>query len=630
MDNSKRYPPKGRIEFDGGKNNRSEKTIILDNESPDCLNVIFDNGSAETRGGSTKLNTAAVGSYVCDGLYTRHNNLGSETMVAWWNGTLYGLATTTFVVVPSAMSVYTPGLRVYAEEYENYMFFGNGSGTPYKYNGTFTRHGIPAPSSAMSAATASTGSAMSGAYIYGMTYVNSNLVEGDISPLTTTLTVASQNVRLTSMPVAPTSFGVNTRYLYRSATSSTVMKRLATISDNTTTTYEDGASDATLGVVAPDDQGEPPNYSAVVYHAGRLFVIDPVDNDIKYSEIGNPYVFKAENIELVGDNTIDIPTGLSVYDNSIVVTCKRNPWLIYMPSTDPDTWEVIRVRANFGSTSPFSFFKYQNKVMFGAVQNDKFVGFAAIEGQTVSPSASLLTSTALGSELQSDRIEPDIFQIQELYAKNVTSIVFQNKAYISATYGDGNTTNNRIFVFDFNAGRLNKKQKTSWSPWTGINASQFTVYNGFLYAADSTATGFVRKLNTSTYNDDDVAINSYYWTKEFSGLEGEENIFKDFRNAQVFFEKSGNYFMNFTVKVDSDLGSGNTSSISLNPGGSLWGTMIWERDQWGGGSSDGEIKKYLAPIRGKRVQYQFSNQNAVNQKFKVVGLNYFYNNKGLR
>ena len=628
---NRRYPPKDRVQFDGGLNNKFEKSIILDNESPDCLNVIFDEGSVETRGGTTKFNTTAVGSYVCDGLYTRHNNQGSETMVAWYNGSMYALTgTSTFTAVGSAASVFTAGQRVYADEYENYIFFGHGGSTPYKYNGAFTRHGIPAPTATMTAATAPTGVGLTGGYYYAVTYVNSGLVEGDISPLTTTITVSNQNVRLTSIPVAPASFGVGTRYLYRTAAGGSTLKRLATINDNTTTTYDDAIADASLGATAPTDQGEPPNYSAIVYHQGRLFVIDPVDNDVKYSEIGNPYVFKANNFEIVGDNTVDVPIGLAVYDNSLVVFCKRNPWLIYMPSTDPSDWKVLRVRANFGSGSPFSYFKYENKVMFGAVQNDKFVGFAAIEGQTVTPSASLLTSSALGSELQSNNIEPDIFQVQETYMKNISSIIYQNKAYIALPYGDGQTTNNRIYVFDFGIGRLDKKQRVSWAPWTGINAAQFTVYNGSLYAASSTANGFVYKMNQSTYSDDGSAINSYYWTKEFSGLPGDENTFKDFRYAQVFYEKSGDYYMGFTVKVDSDAGSGNTTAIDLNPGGSLWGSMVWGRDLWGGGSTEGETRQYVAPLRGKRIQFKFSNQNTASQKFKVVGLNFVYNNKGLR
>jgi hypothetical protein len=301
-----------------------------------------------------------------------------------------------------------------------------------------------------------------------------------------------------------------------------------------------------------------------------------------------------------------------------------------MPSTTVSDWVVLRIRANYGSKSPFGTFKYNSKVMYPAVQNDKFVGFAAISGQTVTPSASLLTSTAAGSELQSDRIEPDIFDVQEGYLKNITSMVFKNKAYITLTKAASNTENNRIYIFDFGISNLTKKQEASWSPWTGLNANDFTILDGVLYYGSSTATGEVMEMNTSTYNDNGAAINSYYWTKEFSGLKGEENIHKDFRFATMFYENPGNYFMDFTYRVDSGQGSGNTDQVAIDPGGSNWGTMVWGVDNWDPGQSDGELKKSLMGASGKRIQFKFSNQNTANQKFKIVGLSFLYNNKGLR
>jgi hypothetical protein len=85
------YPARGRQLFDGGLNNKFERSIINENESPDCLNVVFSNGAVGTRGGSTQLNTTAVGSFVCDGLYTRRDDTTAETMVAFFGGTMWQL-----------------------------------------------------------------------------------------------------------------------------------------------------------------------------------------------------------------------------------------------------------------------------------------------------------------------------------------------------------------------------------------------------------------------------------------------------------------------------------------------------------------------------------------------------------
>lgn len=630
--NAIRYPSKDRIRLDGGLNNKFERSTIEDNQSPDCLNVVFDDGAVETRGGSSKLNTTSVGSFAAQGLYTRHDDDGANTMVAWWNGSLYTWDASTFTTVPSAQSVFSADTRIYAAEYENYMFFGNGSGIPYKYGGPgdeFTRHGVYQPTSGVaSIGTAASGSVLSGVYQYAMTNVNTNLVESDFTELGT-FTAANENALLTSLPVAPQSFGVDSRYLYRTEDGQTTYKRLADLGDNTTTSYEDGISDANLGVEAPSDNGVPPNYESVIYHASRLFFIDPTDHLVKYSEIGNPYVVKALSFLRIGDTSGDKPKAFAVFDNSLMVFCEKNPWMVYMPSTDPNDWAVVRVRATYGCRSPKGTFNFSNQVMFPAIDAGNFVGFSAISGVTTTPSATFLSDSAVTSDLVSDRIEPDMLLINEGAADEITSYVFQNKAYIAVPYGESQTSNNRIYVYDFSFGRA-QRQDFTWVPWTGINAFDFTDLDGKLYAQSSVANGFVYELNTSTFNDDGAAIDSYVWSKEFSGIGGDEYTFKDFRDLLAFFELSGSYNMTANVRSDSSAGDGDRFLFDLTGSGSLWGTMIWGSDNWSAGVDDKEERKYIAPIRGKRIQFKFSNGNTVNQKFKVLGLNFSYNRKGIR
>ncbi len=627
------YPPGGRLNLDGGKNSKYERSIIADNESPDCANVVFSNGAVETVAGTNKLNTTTVGTFVCDALYTRHDVSGAETMVGFWGGRMYQLAGSTFTTVPSATSVFTAGVRVAAAEYENHMFFGNGGGAPYKYNGTnFTRHGVPAPTTTMTIAASATGGTFpSAVYRYVQTNVNSQAVEGDYGPITSTLSVAANgSVNISVIPTAPQSHGVSSRRIYRaSGATSVVFERIFEIADNTTTTFVDTYYPA--GIAAPTDNGEPPNYSVIAYHQSRLFCDDPTEPGIiRYSELAEPYTFKSDGFRRVGDATADIPRTLAVYDNAIFVGCDNSQSLIFMPSTDPADWYEIRIRSQYGSKSPFANFLYNNKLMFAAMQNSKFVGFPAVAGSNLDPTAAVMDLVTAGSDLKSDRIEPDVFQVQETYVRNISAMVYKNKAYIALTYGSNNTTNNRIYIFDFSLSNLAKKQEAAWSPLTGLNAAQFTVYNGSLYYGESTATGFVYQLESSTFNYDGSAINSYFWTKEFSGRKEHEQLEKDFRTAEVLVEKAGAYSMNFTHRVDSDKGVGFTQQIDLNPGSTIWNLFVWGNSDWGGGTDQEEVRVPLGSARGRRIQFKFSNQNAVNQRFKVHGLKYTYNIKGKR
>jgi hypothetical protein len=630
------YPGRGRILFDGGLNNKFERSIIQDNESPSCQNVVFDNGGVETRQGVTKLNTTAVGSFVFDGLYTRRADDLSETMCAFAGGHMFTLATTTFVTVPSAQSVFTAGVRVGATQYENHLFIGNGGVIPYKYNGTdFTRHGVYPPTATATAASAATGAALaSGAsYTYKFTYVNSMSVESDVGPATTFVVTANSmgNIALANIPVAPQSWGVSSRRIYRTENGGSTFKRLATIANNTTTTYDDGIADASLGTTAPTDNGVPPKYSICIYHQNRLFVNDPANpNYVWYSDLAEPYTFGSTNFIKVGDSSSDLVKGFGIFDNSVVVYCERSIQMIYMPSTDETTWQAIKIKSAYGSKSPHGIVQIGNRQLFPAMQNDKFVGFGMVEGDSVQPSATLLTVSTAGSDLVSDRIEPDMFSVVETYVPNISGMVFKNKAYLAVTYGSGATTNNRIYVMDFSASNLRKSQKESWVPWTGLSAAQFTIYGGNLYYGSSSANGFVYKMESGVYSDDGSAIDSYFWTKEFSGTEDEYNFFKDFRYANILLENSGAWYMDIVYRVDSDRGDGNTTQVNLDPGSSLWGSMVWGRDNWGGGSDEREYRLYLGTSRGKRIQFKFSNQNTAGQKFKVLGLNYVYNIKGLR
>lgn len=627
---SRIYPPQGKIVFDGGKNNKFEKSIIEDNESPDCLNVVFDAGSVGTRNGFSKVNTTTVGSYVCDGIYTRHGTNNAETMVAFFNGTGYTLGGTTFTTIASAQSIFTAGIRVCASQMENHIFVCNGGTLPYKYNGTdFTRHGVYPPTGMAVTPTSNAVGAVSGVYAYKMAYVNSASAEGNPSAEFGTFTANLATVRLTGLPVAPQSWGVSSRKIYRNVSSGTSFMLVGTINDNTTTTYDDNTADGSLGANAPSDKGVPPTYSAVVYCQNRLFMVGN-DNLVWYTEINEPYTVGALNFEPFGDQSTDMPKALGVYANSLVVYCERNAYLWYMPDTTPGNWKKIRINSAYSSESPFGLFEYNSKLMFPAMQNDKFVGFAALTGNVIEPTATLLSTNTAGSDLKSDRIEPDMFDVVETYVGNVSAMVFKNKAYITLTKGSGSTTNNRVYVMDFSISNLSKNQKEAWVPWTGLNAAQFTIYGGELYYGTSTATGFVYKEAAGVYSDDGTAIDSYCWTKEFSGHKTDASFNKDFRYSNLLVDLAGAYYMNAAVRTDSDSGDGTNYQISLDPEGSLWGTMVWGRDTWGAGALQKDVRLYLAGARGKRIQYKFSNQNTAGQRFKVHWQNFTYNLKGPR
>lgn len=623
------YPRDTVQRLDGGLNNKFEPSLISENESPDCLNVSFRAGAVETRQGTTKLNTTSVGTFACDGLYTRRDTTGAESLCAFHGGKLRVWNVNTFVTVPSAVSVFTAGIRVAGAQYNNNIFFGNGNVIPQRYDGSnFFRHGVYAPSNTVSYLTNGAGAVSAGTASYYITFLNSYVVESDVSTGVTITLAASSVVSLTSIPLAPTSWGVSSRRIYRSS-NGTAKKLLTTISDNTTTIYTDNTDTLSLGVTAPTDNGVPPKFSVCLYHQNRLFVNDAANpNYVWYSEIGAPYTFPSGNFFKVGDNASDLVKGLAVYNDAIVVLCENSQWINYMPDEADANWTRIRVKSSFGSRSHYGTFSFNNFLVFAAIQNSKFVGFAAIVGDTIAPTATLLTTSSMGSYLLSDRIEPDMFQVQETYVPNISAVVYKNKAYISVTFGDLNTTNNRVYILDFSIQDLSQRQKETWTPLKGIDATQFSILSGNLYAGSSDADGFVNQLEASAYSDNGTAIDSYFWTKEYSGNKGHENFIKDFRRIKFLADLSGSFFMTLRWRVDSDPSMGQSKNISLAGNTAIWGSGIWGTMIWGSAANQFLFDIPLAQTFGKRIQFRFDNQNIANQHFKVHRMNFVYNVRG--
>ena len=105
---------------------------------------------------------------------------------------------------------------------------------------------VSAPGAATLALT--TGSALgTGVYQYVVTYVNANgeTTAGTTASITTT--TGNQAVNLTAIPTGDN--GVTKRNLYRTKVGGSTFYLLATIGDNTTTTYSDTKTDATLSTI---------------------------------------------------------------------------------------------------------------------------------------------------------------------------------------------------------------------------------------------------------------------------------------------------------------------------------------------------------------------------------------------
>lgn len=123
-----------------------------------------------------------------------------------------------------------------------------------KLNKKHISNSVPTPAAPAGALTASTNLGI-GAYKYAVTFVDE---VGETVPgtqLNITTTTGNQAVNLTAIPTGPASTSTipltKKRNIYRTAVGGAQLKFLATLNDNTTTTYSDTTVDGSLGANAP-------------------------------------------------------------------------------------------------------------------------------------------------------------------------------------------------------------------------------------------------------------------------------------------------------------------------------------------------------------------------------------------
>jgi hypothetical protein len=116
-----------------------------------------------------------------------------------------------------------------------------------------------------------------GTHVYGVSFVTA-VGESQVSPISGPVTADATHtkVAVNNIPIGPT--GVTSRKLYRSTAGTTTLKVLATIANNTATTYTDIIPDASLGA-APPARGAS-NSGDGIYMRSRIKDVEIRGNEI--------------------------------------------------------------------------------------------------------------------------------------------------------------------------------------------------------------------------------------------------------------------------------------------------------------------------------------------------------------
>ncbi len=153
-------------------------------------------------------------------------------------------------------------------------------------------------------------------------------------------------------------------------------------------------------------------------------------------------------------------------------------------------------------------------------------------------------------------------------AYKAAGYVYRDKYYLSVPWGAA-TDNNRTFVYD--------TRTKAWTQYSyGVNGMEF--YIGDLYGGEASGVGGIYKMLDGVA-DVAATISAHV---ETSWLAPENEAVRGrLRRVDFAFTAIGNF--NVTAKLYRDFASDayKTQTINTDPGGSLWGTVVWG-GLWGG------------------------------------------------
>lgn len=303
-----------------------------------------------------------------------------------------------------------------------------------------------------------------------------------------------------------------------------------------------------------------PNGKYVVTHKNRLYIAgDPANPSRLYmSDLGQPETWPSLNFIDINTNDGDAITGIAEHLDALVIFKERSVHVLR--GTGPQNYSILDSHQSHGTVSHWSIAQVLNQLVY--LGRD---GVYAYDGKAVHLISDLIRGSVLGLS--------DHPPWQQTYLVNACATEYKNKYWLSVTEGNGQTLNNRVYVYDY----LHK----AWTRYD-LSVSCFSLFQTStsfgLYSGDVTQ-GFVYHQDTGN-SDNGANIYAFLQTKDFDF--GATSHYKSYKG--LFFaaqQQDQDYSIN--IQYIQDLGK-QSKVIPLHLGGSnasVWGTFVWGVDVWG-------------------------------------------------
>lgn len=462
-----------------GMNKKIEPLDLKDRWVEIAQNCRFEDlpGSVDKRDPVTYFNSTNTGAGAVTGLYRFYTSTGTTVFVKTHGTKAYvgDDSGGTFTQIRTGL---TTGKRTSFVTYKDLLIASNGYDNIWVYDGS--SNNVTWELGACKAVPVATGGSLgAGNYYYAVTIDSDAYVCGAIS--NTITTVASGSVTLTNIPLGPA--GAANRKIYRTAADGSSLLLVATISNNTATTYTDTTADGSLGAAMPSVTDDMPLGSMMTIHRERLFISgDPSSpSKIPYSLPYLPhYIQVTTGLTYMsispedGDEIMGIPIQLGVMLCIKKNTIRKLHITSAVSGADPTTWYADDPISWVGSPAQWSIMNTPNGIVY--LGWDHWYVFDGASSQPVF----------------------DEFDVGDILEGNYSDVVgYYHNGTVLAAYTDkisGGQTHNRIMRYNL------KRQALSYDLWTSTTLTGANCFAGRmgddevgdLYYGDS-AQGYVVK-----------------------------------------------------------------------------------------------------------------------------------------
>lgn len=613
----------------GGRNTKDSNTLIADNEAVDIENFDFEErGALKKVPGSLKLNASAIAAYPVNFLFEAIKSDGTSHLLAFCGTGIY-VSTDGGATFSLLKDGFTLNQKWSCYTYADNVIMVNGVNANQIYDFTAVRNmGLTAPATAATVAAGAIG-LLTGNYYYKVSFVYSGS-ESNAGIASSVVAPSAKAVNLTNIPVGGS--GCTQRKLYRTKAGGTVYYELATINNNTDTTYTDNDVDDLLSwKVAPTNNTPPPISKFVIEKDERVLYIHPDSSDFSYSELYKPELCKGTSYRTVGADDGGIIMGAAIYEGDMFfykakkITDSGGTYYVghktyQLSGVDPDpetgNWIIQPSNNAVGGIAADTIDYSVSEVL--CLDDD---GLYSLQRNR------LLATIVVDTIALSNKIEPDFNKFNKYYLHNSSGRIFNHKYYL-AVPGENSISNSEVHVLDFRAVENKSGWSSAWTKERGFTANCFAVFrNRLIYGGND---GYVYATDPSYSDFDGDPINAYFDSKYYDAELFDQ--LKWFKLLDINIKASS--YWSFTVVVFVQKGN-EIKSYSFTrsiPGSSashpLFGKMLFSKFTFGAGATTSNLVstkkvrirlKYLGELVKIRVQNVFADRDFSVQGFRIHG-----------